>query len=220
MRYNGEWLVCALVFVTLAPASASTIYFSGTFTQDDNQASFLVTLNTPRAVTIQTTSYANGGFAPVLSIFGNPLFAPGDPSLLGTNSGGSPCGVRGTNPSSGRCLDALLGNDSVLAADPLGTLPSGTYLVVLTEQANVPNGPDLAAGFAFDGQGNFTAIPGVNGGPFVDPSNPGITLTGAWALQFDNVDAAISEAVPESSTYISVLAGLGILVGARRRYAA
>lgn len=217
-QLNRFGFLSVLALLSAALGSANTFDFNGTFTQDDNQASFLMILNSPQIVTIQTTSYANGGFAPVLSIFGNPLFGPGDPTLLGTNSGGSPCGVRSTNATTGLCLDALLGLDSVLSTNQLGTLAAGSYLVVLTEQSNVPNGPDLDSGFVFDGQGNFTAIPGINNGPFVDPSNPNITDTGTYALQFANVDTVQPvEPVPEPATFIPLLSGLGLLVTMLRR---
>jgi hypothetical protein len=174
-------------------------------------------LNATGTITIATSSYANGGFAPVLSIFGAPLFGLGDPSLLGTNSGGSPCGIRHTNPTTGLCLDALLGLDAVLSTNPLGTLPAGGYLVILTEQDNTPNGPDLNSGFNRDGQSNFTAVPGVNNGPFVDPSNPSITDGASWVVQFSNVDSATQQgATPEPSAALLLVGGLGLLAAVRR----
>jgi hypothetical protein len=199
-----------LSFSGLAKAT-SNFNFSGTFSQDDNQAAFEITLLSPQVITIFTTSYASGGFAPVLSLFGPP--ASGDPNLFAYNDGGSPCGTRATNPTTGVCLDALLGYDSVLSTNPLGTLAAGTYLLVLTEQLNTPNGPDLNSGFAFDGAGNFTAIPGLNDGPFVDPANSLINDTGNWALQINNVDAAV--ALPELSTLSMMFGALALLAGIR-----
>jgi hypothetical protein len=207
----------AVVGLLLAGGSstrASTIFdFSGTFSEDDDQASFVITLLSPQTVTILTTSYANGGFAPVLSIFGPP--ADGDPNLLGFNDGpgGGPCGSRSINLTTGVCLDALLGFDPVTSSNPLGILGAGSYLLVLTEQENLPNGPDLNSGFDMDGLGNFTAVPGVNDGPFVDPTNPNLTDTGNWALQVENVDSAAS--LPEPSTLPLVFVGLGIGVVVR-----
>jgi hypothetical protein len=61
--------------------------------------------------------------------------------------------------TTGQCLDALLGFDSVLDTNPLDTLAAGTYLVVLTEWDNTPTGPDLDGGFAQDGRGNFIRMP-------------------------------------------------------------
>ncbi|HEV2446653.1 MAG TPA: DVUA0089 family protein, partial [Candidatus Sulfopaludibacter sp.] len=45
-------------------AFAGTFTFNGVFTQDDQRASFAVILNSPQQVTLLTTQYANGGFAP------------------------------------------------------------------------------------------------------------------------------------------------------------
>ncbi len=208
--------VLGLLLAVCSSTRAGSIFdFSGTFSEDDDHASFVITLLSPQTITILTTSYASGGFAPVLSIFGPP--AGGDPNLLGFNDGpdGGPCGSRGTNLTTGFCLDALLGLDPITSSNPLGTLAAGTYLLVLTEQENLPNGPDLNSGFDMDGTGNFTAVPGVNNGPFVDPSNPNLTDTGSWALQVENVDSA--QAVPEPSTLPLALLALGIGVAKARK---
>ena len=172
-------------------------------------------MNSPAVVTIATTSYATGGFAPVLSIFGQPLLGPGDPSLIDFNAGpgGGPCGIRGTNVTTGLCLDAVLGNDGV--SNSLGTLSAGQYLVFLTEQDNTPNGPDLAGGFNRDGQGNFTAVPGVNPGPFVDPSNPNITDTGSYAVSFQNVDNVVQ--TPEPASTLLLFGGLAAITAIGKR---
>jgi len=204
------------MILSIAVAHASNT-FSGIFSADDDQAAFLFSLNSPAVVTIVTSSYAAGGFAPVLSVFGPPAFGPGDPSLIGTNSGGQPCGVRSVNPTTGVCLDALLGFDSVLNSNQLGTLSAGSYLVILTQQANTPNGPDLASGFAFDGQPNFTAIPGVNDGPFVDPTNPNITDTGNWSVTFENVDSVDPLSAPEPSSLVLLAGGLAVMLRQARK---
>jgi hypothetical protein len=210
---NRIGLAVVLIACGAHTASAGTYIFTGVFATDDQQASFNLLLDSPGILTIQTTSYANGGFAPVLSIFGSPDFGPGDPTLLAYDAGGTApnCGIRGTNAATGACLDAVLGFDSVLNQNPLGTLPAGAYLVVLTEQSNTPNGPDLASGFAQDGQGNFTAVPGINDGPFVDPTNFSITDSPNWAVTFQNVDSASQ--TPEPSTLLSIVAGFAVLAG-------
>ncbi len=205
-------MVILLLAVGTGTAAAETI-LNGTFTADDDEVIFDITLSSPGTITIETTSYADGGFAPVLSIFGAPNFAPGDPSLLGYNDGpdGGPCGSRATNPTTGACLDALLGYDPDTSSNPLGTLAAGSYLVVLTEQENVPNGPDLDSGFDLQGTGNFTAIPGVNNGPFVDPTNPTITDTGDWTVEFEGVSSAEIAGTPEPATLLPMCAVLGFL---------
>ena len=74
-----------------ASAAAGTFNFNGTLFEDD-QVSFLLTMNSPAVVTIATGSYATGGFAPVLSIFSQPLLGPGpfvdpsNPNLTDTGS--------------------------------------------------------------------------------------------------------------------------------------
>jgi hypothetical protein len=217
LRLRNTRILASLLACGVHAACASTFSFNGVFGADDQQASFNLVLNSPGAITIQTTSYATGGFAPILSIFGVPDLGPGDPMLLGDDTGGvfPTCGIRGISVATGACLDAVLGLDSILNQNPLGTLAAGTYLVVLTEQSNTPVGTDLASGFTEDGQDNFTAVPGINNGPFVDPANWSITDSPNWAVTFQNVDYASQ--TPEPSTLLSILAGFGVLARLSRR---
>lgn len=208
--------IFTLVFILPVTSYASNFSFNGTFTNDDDQASFIFTLANPATVQLLTTSYANGGFAPILSLFG--LLNQNDPALLGQSSAGvaggagNPgCGIRSVNVTTGLCLDALL------EAGSSGPLAAGSYLLVLTEDPNVPLGPNLSNGFQYPpGSGNFTAN-GVKPGPFVDSA--GNQMTGAYSVSINNVDSAV--ATPEPSTLTMLAAGITLLLvglGVRRRH--
>lgn len=175
------------------PAQAGTISLSGTFNSDDDQQDFTVTLTGAPAL-IETTSYAEGGFDPILSVFSSAG------SLLAMNDNGS-CSQVAADPMTGACLDSYL---------PLA-LPAGSYLLVLTEYDNLPNGPFLADGFTEAGNGNFTGdLFGSPGESFIDFT--GSQRTNAWALEFTG-GSNISEQ-PEPGSYLLALLGT-LLISAK-----
>ena len=160
--------------VTLfAPAILSASTLSGDFTADDNVELIPISILGLSQVTIQTTSFATGGFEPVLTLYdpsGNLLFQDANG---GTEPSG--CGARATDPVSGFCLDAFI--QGIL------NVP-GTYTLALTEWDNIPSGPTLADGFPQTGNGNFTG-PEFTGNPGSFLLFNGAQRTSDWALQID-----------------------------------
>ena len=63
---SAAWFVCSSPHV----AQASPIAFSGTFSQDNDVFQQLVDVLSPSTFTAQTTSYASGGFDPILTLYG------------------------------------------------------------------------------------------------------------------------------------------------------
>jgi hypothetical protein len=197
-------LICIVALLLPIPSFAS-FSFSGAFTQDDNILEYQFTISALSTVTLQSFSYAGdgssipaGGFAPVLSVFG--AGGSGPLTLLGFDDGGTApagCGARLIDPTSHLCLDSFL---------TLASQAPGTYLVVLTENDNTPNGPDFAGGFNEQGNGNFT------GGPFLDPF--GNQRTGNFDFTISGVDSAVL--LPEPSTVSLFIAGLGLLAFKRK----
>jgi hypothetical protein len=196
--------ICLVLFVLPIHSFASST-FSGSFSQDDNMPEFQFTISAISTVTLESFSYGGdgstvspGGFAPVLSVFG--AGGSGPLTLLGFDDGGvapSGCGPRLIDPTTHLCFDADL---------VLPSLNPGTYLVLLTENDNTPNGPDFAGGFNEQGNGNFT------GGPFLDPF--GNQRTPNFDFTISGADSAAS--VPEPSTVSLLVTGLGFLAFRRR----
>jgi hypothetical protein len=194
-----------LVPLLLPIQAFASFTFSGSFNQDDNMPEFQFTISAISTVSLESFSYGGdgstvspGGFAPVLSVFG--VGGSGPLTLLGFDDGGvapAGCGSRLIDPATHLCFDADL---------MLPSLNPGTYLVVLTENDNTPNGPDFAGGFNEQGNGNFT------GGPFLDPF--GNQRTPNFDFTISGADSAAS--LPEPSTVSLLIAGLGLLAFKRK----
>ncbi len=123
------------------------------------------------------------------------------------------------------------------ASFPSGTWQAGTYTLALTENGN-PGIGNLSDGFFAENiagiapGANFTCQVGPVGfqgtppslpvdGPFCDQFDPSVERTGAWSLDFINVDSATEiGSTPEPGTFaMFVIAGIGLAVWSRRRLA-
>jgi hypothetical protein len=215
MKSTLKTLALVVAGITLCVPSRGSLSYTGNFAQDDNQSVFDFTLASATPVTLRTWSFAGGtnangmaispgGFAPVLSLFD----AGGEQDLLALDHDGGPgsCGPRAVDIVSGFCWDAYL-NLSLVA---------GSYILVLTEDDNTPNGPTLADGFLRDGQGNFTAglFGGAPGSAFILAD--GSQRTNMWAVDLIGVDSQAS--APEPGTTAMLVLGIAMLVSRRRFY--
>jgi hypothetical protein len=210
-------LKTVLFLASALPAAllADTVFLSGSFVQDDSIEWLRISVNSPATVTINTLSFAGGinylsdsisagGFAPVLSLFAESGLQP----LLATDHDGGPgpgCGPRASDPASGFCWDGYMST----------ALPSGSYLLALTEDDNLAFGPTLADGFSRTGQGNFT------GPNFTGQSGSFILVTGAqrtsdWDLQIDGATTVAAVATPELGSMYVFLSG-ALLIGFGRK---
>ena len=135
----------ALLLLGLAgkQAAVAAPLASGSFTNDDSFYSFSFTNPTFTQFTFNTTSFAAGGFAPVLTLF---------------------------NSTTGLAIDnAGSGTGDVALTDGLG---AGSYVLYLTEFPNVANGPRLSDGFLFTGSPTITGdLCGVSGGKFLNTTS-------------------------------------------------
>lgn len=124
-------LLCLLAFMlaTVIQAKADNFTFNGNFAQDNNVGLFPFSLNAAADVTLRTTSYAAGGFDPVLTLFN------GDGTFIAEND----------DPG-----DATGPADALLQIN----LPGGSYFLALTQYDNFANGA-LTDGFTYDGFPNF-----------------------------------------------------------------
>jgi hypothetical protein len=163
---NRTWaaaLVMGMFALSLHALPLSTSY-TGTFAQDDDERIFYFTISAASTITLRTYSYAGGvnaagttipagGFDPVLSVFDSAG------NLIGSNEDGG-CTNADTDPTTSLCWDSFLRLP----------LPAGNYSVVLTQSANLANGPTLADSFVYAGAGNFTPAPAGQTPGFWDES--------------------------------------------------
>lgn len=186
----------ALPLLLLGVQPALAIPFSGMFTQDDDYQFFTFTIASPAVVTLQTSSYAAGGFVPYLHVWDS----------TGLDLGGA-------EPTN---------NDASYAVDLSAPGTAGTYYVGLTVANNKATG-DFPGGsstptpavFDHDGLGNFTGDfangYGCGPGPFWTSSCD--QRLGNWALEIIEADSAslwpadLPNPAPEPATLALGLAG-------------
>ena len=177
--------VCLLAMVTAA--SAGTIAFAGNFSADDDVQLFNYTVANLSMVTISTTSFAVGGFSPILTLF---------------------------DSTGAFQFDNIGYSGNTEATLSWNSIANQKYIIALTQYDNVANGPSLSNGFVRDGQGNFTAAPPFNplipGGSFLLPGPE--QRTSSWAVDFTSNDPTLhAAAIPEPSSAVSSLTGGVIL---------
>jgi uncharacterized protein (TIGR03437 family) len=186
MRQTSAFLVIASIAVLRLAGATPGGSFSGAFSADDNERAFYFTLAAPGTVTLQTVSYAAGGFDPTLSVFD----ATG--KLVAVNQDGG-CSNVAADPVNGFCWDSFLQL----------SLPAGNYTAVLTESENLPNGPTLADSFVYNGQGNFTSFTPL-GANFLDftlrQRTPAYALTVTGATSTETTTITSSGTLPNGVT--------------------
>jgi hypothetical protein len=210
---NSLWkalvLAAALLLVGSVQAQATDFTFSGHFVNDNDVVVLNFTVGAPSTVTVFSSSWLYGeppplsplgGFDPMLGIWdaaGNLIFFQDDGGNAGTTlSGGIPYdhGVWDSFYSVG--------------------LAPGSYKASITQYNNFPVGTNLASGFIYDGNPNFTFDEGFGGAtqPLFngawDSNDP---RTSYWQFHLNDVESA--NIVPEPGSTLLLL-GLG-LVGLR-----
>jgi len=201
--YLRRLLAAASTFALLAGSAAATpLSFSGTLASDDAHFVFNFHLDKTSTMHARTTSWAQGGFAPVLTLFGGAggvQQAAGSAMICGAGSGAA-------DGATGFCWDAVLNSD----------LGAGDYTLVLTQDGNMANGDTLDAGFQLDGWTNYTSqfYLGLEGGPLCTNVDASQRSCG-WSLSVDGIAEQPSGDVPEPGTL--ALAGLGLLALRRVR---
>ena len=197
-------LPLALLTFTISPhALADTLTQSGSFAADNSVHTYNFTTTGTQNYTFETTSYASGGFVPVLTLFNSAG------TVVGFDGADGMCSA-GMMPSSstGICDDALLKT----------MLGAGSYTLDLTEFPNVAVGT-LSDGFLFASDPTATGdVCGVSGGMFLQSdlatcvqrtSNYSLTITSAAAAP-----------TPEPSSFLLLLLPTaGLLAYSSRRLA-
>lgn len=189
--------VSALLAVTTL--GAGTVSETGAFSTPED--TFLITLNlaTGGNVTLQTYGFGggtnaagavipSGGFDPFVGLFSGTgptaLFLNGDSDVLSNFTPGCPpAGTMTVGSVAGQCGDVNL---------PFTGLSAGTYTVLLTDGANVPNAVFETSGVLGDGFTDFS------GGVFQTCAdlNDCNSDTGKWVLDITAPNGSIA-ATPE-----------------------
>jgi hypothetical protein len=164
-------LIASGLFVgllSIGQANATTVSYSGTLSGDDQDQLFAYTLTSSSDVIFQSSSYASGGFVPVISVFDSTGME------IGSDGGDQTCYAgMSASAATGMC------NDAYLAAD----LKAGSYTLAITEFYNVPVGPNISDGFLMQGQGNFTGPTcGATGAFYETDVAPCVQDTGNFAF--------------------------------------
>ena len=193
-RYASRVALAVFGFTALTQAHATnfptgtTLIASGSFAADNSSYSDQFALTSSQNLTFSTTSFAAGGFLPVLTLFNFTTGAPIDFS----NSG--------------------LGDVSIM-----DTLTAGSYILYLTEYPNEAIG-NLSDGFLFSFDPTATGdLCGYSntGKSFINSTTCSSTPLGTNYNV--NVTAAGLTPTPEPSTLMLMLAPAAALVGAVRR---
>jgi hypothetical protein len=223
MRLSRLGIVTLALCLSIGVAAAGNISFTGTFTQDDQLELFQFTAPSASLV-VRTWGYAGGtnangqliaagGFDPILSVFDATGGLLASSPLIDTNNDGA--GVD-PDPTNGNAFDSLLALNSLNAG--------GTYVLILSENNNAPNGTTYGDGFSQAGMGNFTAdVFGCGGtAPFCEnPFEP--QRDGSWAVDISGVRDAIDitnageSTVPEPTSMLLFCTGLTGFALLRRR---
>lgn len=185
--------------------------FNGTFVQDNDVLQFNFTVGETSDVTVFSSSWVYGGFDPILAIWtsaGALMYQQDDGHVVGSTLSNS-----------------VFYNHGEWDSYYTVNLLAGDYIATVAQYSNFANSTNLADGFWYDNNPNFTYDLGYGSQTYFngvwsvnDPRN------GNW--QFHLLDVAEAEVidpndgapVPEPSTIILLGGGLaGLAVYARKR---
>jgi hypothetical protein len=190
-RFRVVLLAAALFSIGSPALEAAAFTFTDTLTRDNDIRLFSFNTTATAIVDLTTTSYAAGGFSPVLSLFN----MQDSGLLIGRDNG----------------IDHPSGDASL----SLSLVP-GQYVLALTVFDDLATGPRFSDGFLRDRDPNFTrqfGSPG-NTGSFLNID--GQARTGRYSLVVNNVTAAAVSAVPEPGSL--ALIGLSAVCLLARSY--
>jgi hypothetical protein len=215
MPRRGGWIIALVgLIASCSIGNAATISFSGSFIFDDDVQFFQYSSPTAGIVTVNTASFAAGGFAPILALYdtsGVLLFTADGPA---TND----CSIAGPD-SAGTiyCYDAKFEWNSIA---------NSTYYVAVSQYDNfpindIPATLDISmwnSATTFSEYGNHFFSGGDPFGPGCPPQlgfclNDGTPRSPNWTVQFTGPSGLIATPIPETSPVLLMLGGLAIVFG-------
>lgn len=205
-----SFLVMALLGWGSSAFAALDFDASGYFSKDNDVLFLNFTVSTTSDVTIFSSSWDDGGFDPILTLWDSAG------NLLDSQDDG---GVTGSLTSNGVSYDYGTWDSNYTV-----NLVPGSYQVSITQYNNFASGSTLSQGFIHDGNDNFTFDLGYGGATqpyfngFLDESDP---RTGYYEFHVLNVDEASSippSAVPVPAALWLLGSGLVGLAGVRRKF--
>lgn len=212
-------MVVGFSLLGMSNGAQADIDYIGAFTQDNDVLRVDFTVDTEKSVTFFTSSWDDGGFDPVLTLWDSAGNYIDDWDDAGPNINQSPVSSNGVSYS--------FGWNDIYA---VSTLAAGSYSVTITQWDNYAQGTNLADGFYYDLEPHFTFVMGLGTQPdfngslstwFDDPETPEYDPTGiedprTGALEFHvvNVDAA---PVPVPASLLLFGSALAGLIGVKRR---
>lgn len=210
MRVLIKTLALVAYLSSSVAANAASYLLSGNFQKDDDRGVSTISVSEAGLIRFQTLSFGGreapgeadvpgGGFAPTLSVFDDNQL------LIGVAQAGvASCGAGRPDATTGFCWDVSLELE----------LATGNYMVVLTQDDNLPLGSYLSDGFLRDGQTTFTGL------SYLGLGQRFILVTGgqrmnAWSLSLEGEHlAAVPEPGAMALAFFGAIAAWGIL---RRR---
>lgn len=215
----GRLAVLMSVVVWGAQGRADTVSYTGNLMSPEDTFETTVTLTSAGDITLQTygfgggtnaagTAIAAGGFDPFVGLFSgtgdDAMFVDGTSDILSNYVAGCPpAGTVTIGGVPGQCGDVAM---------TFSGLTPGTYTLLLTDAANLPNAVFETDGTLGDGFFDLT------GGAFqtcVD-ENDCNTDTADWALDVTTEGEPTTSPVPEPASL--ELAGIGMMLSAMWMY--
>jgi hypothetical protein len=204
--------ISAIILLSSQLASASAIFsFTGTFSQDDELATFSFTVPASTTVTIRSYGYAGGtnGASQLIDEGGlDSFFSVFDSAGSLKQSNDDAPGISPIDPVTANAFDAYIQQ----------IFTSGTYTLILSQTDNTPLGSALSDGFSQTGNAPYTcaAFAGTSGS-FCDAG--GAQRNGKWAIDISGVSTAtqIISGVPEPASVLLVASAAAALMLRRRK---
>jgi len=182
--------------------------FSGAFTKDNDVLQVNFTVDTERDVTFFTSSWDEGGFDPILTLWDGA----GDFIIRWDDS------AKDSGSALSNGVSYSYGFSDVYY---VRTLAAGSYSATITQWDNDANGPNLADGFYYDTEPHFTFVMGFGDQPDFNGATAAVDpRTGDLAFHIVNVSTAGENGVnpvPVPGSLLLFGSALAGLVGVKRR---